>query len=227
MTASAPAHAWPHRLLLLCCTLLAPTVCLSAAPSFRIEQRSEIQDLTSATATGASHVLALTVANIAAWPEAEIVAAVREAAPLLAQCGVHLNRVELLRIAVPETHRHFDTPRSRELAGALDLPKPTLYFTAGTRQTPAFDAEAIGRGNSRTRPELADTVWIARGARDLGRVVAHELAHVLMNSGEHDDTPGNLMAEATAPENTRLTAAQCAQLRSNGARHGLLQPGVN
>ena len=77
------------------------------------------------------------------------------------------------------------------------------------------------------RPELANTVWIARGTRDLGLVVAHELAHVLMNSGAHDNTPGNLMAESTAPDNTRLTAAQCAQIRNTGARHGLLHPGVN
>ncbi len=209
------------------CTLLAPSVCLSAAPHIRIEQRTAIQDLTTAPVTGTSHALALTVANIAAWPEPAIVAALRQAAQLLAQCGVRMTRADLLRITVPETHRYFDTPRSRELASALNLPKPTLYFTAGTHQTPAFDAEAIGRGNSSTRPELADTVWIARGARDLGLVVAHELAHVLMNSGTHDDTPGNLMAESTAPENTRLTATQCTQLLTTGTRHGLLQPGVN
>ncbi len=227
MTACRVAHALQQWLLPALFTMLAPSVCLSAAPSIRIEQRTEIQDLTTAPATGATHVLTLTVANITAWPESEIVAALRQAAQLLAQCGVRLTRADLLRVTVPETHRYFDTPRSRELADALDLPKPTLYFTAGTRQTPAFDAEAIGRGNSSTRPELADTVWIARGARDLGLVITHELAHVLMNSGAHDDTPGNLMAESTAPENTRLTATQCAQLRTTGTRHGLLQPGVN
>lgn len=169
----------------------------------------------------------LSVANIGGWEDAEVITALRTAANLLAQCEIRMTGAELLQISVPETHRHFDTPRSRELANALALAKPTLYFTAGTRQTPAFDAEAIGRGNSRSRPELTDTVWIARGARDLGLVIAHELAHVLMDSGTHDNTPGNLMAEDTAPQNTQLNPAQCAQMRSTGTRNGLLRPGVN
>ncbi len=149
--------------------------------------------------------------------------ALRMAANILSQCGIHTTRIDVLHVTAPETHRHFDTPRSRELARALDLPRPAIFFAAGTRQAPAFDAEAIGRGNSRSRPELTDTVWVARGARDLGIVVAHELAHVLMDSGEHDNTPHNLMAESTSPDNTRLTAAQCAQLTATGQRHGLLR----
>ncbi len=60
-------------------------------------------------------------------------------------------------------------------------------------------------------------------ARDLGIVVAHELAHVLMDSGAHDNTPGNLMAESTMPQNTQLTAAQCESITATGQRHGLLR----
>lgn len=227
MTARRATHSFHQWLLPALLTMLAPSLCLSAELPVRIEQQTAIHDLTTTPAAGATHALALTVANIAAWPEPVIVAALRQAAQLLAQCDIRMNRADLLHVTVPETHRYFDTPRSRELARALNLPKPTLYFAAGTRQTPAFDAEAIGRGNSSTRPELADTVWIARGTRDLGLVVAHELAHVLMNSGAHDNTPGNLMAESTTPDNTRLTATQCAQIRNTGARNGLLHPGVN
>ena len=57
-------------------------------------------------------------------------------------------------------------------------------------------------------------------------VVAHELAHVLMDSGAHDNASGNLMAEDTAPQNTQLNAAQCAQMRNTGTRNGLLRPDV-
>jgi len=196
-------------------------------PAIRIEGRSAIADAAIAPNATHTHTLTLTVANIADWPEAEITAAVRETARILAQCGVRIARADLVTVAAPDAHRYFETPRSRELARALALPKPTLYFTAGTRQTPAFDAEAIGRGNSRTRPELADTVWIARGARDLGIVVAHELAHVLMDSGAHENSPGNLMAESTTPKNTQLSGAQCTRIRATGARNGLLHSGVN
>lgn len=205
----------------------ASSACAAVATPFIIESRNTISDLAPQTHTASGLTLRLSLANIDRWDDVEVTAALRSAAKILTQCGIRIAGADLLQITVPETHRHFDTPRSRELARALALPKPTLYFTAGTRQIPAFDAEAIGRGNSRSRPELTDTVWIARGTRDLGLVIAHELAHVLMDSGAHDNTPGNLMAEDTAPQNAQLNAAQCAQMRSTGTRNGLLRSGVD
>ncbi len=212
---------------LLACWGCASSAQAAVTTPFTIESRHTISDLAPQTQSASELTLRLSVANIDRWDDAEVTAALRSAAKILAQCEIRMTGADLLLITVPETHRHFDTPRSRELAEALALSKPTLYFTAGTRQTPAFDAEAIGRGNSRSRPELRDTVWIARGARDLDLVIAHELAHVLMDSGAHDNSPGNLMAEETSPQNTQLTAAQCAQLRHTGTRNGLLRPGVD
>ena len=58
---------------------------------------------------------------------------------------------------------------------------------------------------------------------EVAGVVAHELAHVLMDSGEHDNRAGNLMAESTSPQNTQLTAAQCERLGTTGQRNGLLR----
>ena len=63
-----------------------------------------------------------------------------------------------------------------------------------------------------------------RAATDLGIVLTHELAHVLMDSGEHSEAPGNLMHEDTAPANTKLSEAQCARLRDTGSTNGLLRP---
>lgn len=189
--------------------------------ALRVEHRAALRDLPAPPTI--THLLELRAVNLDQWPEAEISAAMRVTAQILGQCGVRLARVDLLQVTAPETHRYFETPRSRELARELALPRPAVFFAAGTRQVPAFDAEAIGRGNSRSRPELSDTVWIARGARDLGIVVAHELAHVLMDSGEHDHSPDNLMAPSTTPQNTRLTAAQCVRLTTTGQRHGLLR----
>jgi len=215
------------RPLLFCAGLMLITVTAGDAVSaheplpLRIEHRAALRDLPApATAT---HLLELRAVNLDDWPEAEIGAAMQTTAKILGQCGVRLTRVDVLRVTAPETHRYFETPRSRELARELALPRPAVFFTAGTRQVPAFDAEAIGRGNSRTRPELSDTVWVARGARDLGIVVAHELVHVLMDSGEHDNSPDNLMAASTTPQNTRLTLSQCARLTATGQRHGLLR----
>lgn len=206
--------------------LLVPVLLhTTGAAALDVEHRAVWRDLPRPA--NVTQVLEIRAVLLDDWPEPEVELALREAARILGQCGIRTARIDLLRVQTPPAQRWFDTPRSRELARALDLPRPAVFFAAGTRQVPAFDAEAIGRGNSRSRPELADTVWIARGTRDLGIVIAHELAHVLMDSGEHDNTPGNLMAESTAPANTALTPAQCARITATGTRHGLLRPGVD
>jgi len=171
-------------------------------------------------------VLRLTLVHFAggSWQEHEIQAAAAQASRILAQCGIVTGGTTLVRADVEARFRHFHTPTSRELARHLRPKAPAIYFVDGTRQNPAFDAEAIGRGNSRSRPELRDTVWVVRGARDLNVVLAHELAHVLMDSGEHSQEPGNLMREETTPANTRLSDAQCLRLRETGSAHGLLSP---
>ena len=171
-----------------------------------------------------AYVLRLTLVHFAGgrWQAEEIVAVAAQASKILAQCGIATREPELLRADVEPRFRVFHTPASRELARRLQPRTPAVYFVDGTRQRPAFDAEAIGRGNSRSRPELADTVWIVRDARDPAIALAHELAHVLMDSGEHSDEPGNLMRDETAPHNTRLSQAQCARLRATGTVNGLL-----
>ncbi len=172
-----------------------------------------------------THQLTLTLVYFTggAWSRDAVVTTAMNAAAILEQCGVRLRQVELVRVDAPTRYRYFDTPVSRELARALQLAKPAIYFVTDTRRRPAFDAEAIGRGNSGTRPELADSVWVTRAARDVNIALAHELVHVLANSGAHVEQPGNLMRDETAPDNTRLTAAQCDQLRSVGAENGLLR----
>ena len=189
-----------------------------------IVERREVR--LAAYATLPTHSLALTLVHFkeGGWDPDLIIAAARQAAPILAQCGVALSTLDLVLVGAPAPYRYYRTPVSRALARALPLPRPAIYFVAGTRQNPAFDAEAIGRGNSGPRPELQDTVWIALGTRDVGLVLAHEVAHVLMDSGEHSDEPGNLMREDTAPGNVRLTELQCARLRDVGSANGLLRP---
>ena len=159
-----------------------------------------------------------------AWPEGQAVAVAQEAVHILGQCGIEPAPPELLRADEEARYRLFHTPRSRALARKLQPRRPAVFFVDATLQQPAFDAEAVGRANSRSRPELADTVWIVHDARDPGVALAHELAHALMDSGEHSQETGNLMREETDPANTRLTAAQCARLRAAGAANGLLLP---
>ncbi len=206
-------------------TLFSLMVCSAAwaGDSIAVLERSTLAIERSAATP--SHRLDLVLAYFEGdWRPKAIRAAVRRSAQILGQCGVEIAKAELVRLDAPARFRVFDAPRSRELAGALALSRPTIYFVADTRQQPAFEAEAIGRANSGTRPELRDTVWVTRGARDPDIVLAHELAHVLMDSGEHSEKSGNLMQEETTPQNTHLTDAQCARLRETATANGLLQP---
>lgn len=209
------------RLLLLALACL-PAFAQAQAPIAVTERRTlEVP----APAAGAQATLRLSLALLedTGWEEDRIAGAIREAAGILAQCGVALEGAELVRVRAPEVFHDFLTPLSRKLAAAVELPRPSIWFVRDTRQRPAFDAEAIGRGNSRTRPELTDTVWVTRATRDLGIAVAHELAHVLMDSGEHSDEPGNLMREETAPGSTKLSTGQCDRLRKRGVANDLLR----
>lgn len=177
----------------------------------------------------ATHEIRLTLAYFAesGWQRHTLLAIAGRAAAILAQCGASLTQLEIARISAPLRYQYFATPIARELVRALHLPKPTVYFVTDTRHQPAFDAEAIGRGNSKSRPELADTVWITRAARDPDIVLAHELAHVLMDSGEHIEEQNNLMRTETTVENTLLNPTQCERLRTTGAGNGLLHPVKN
>ncbi len=91
-----------------------------------------------------------------------------------------------------------------------------------TLQADAYDAEAIGKSNSATRPTLRDTVWVTEAIRDPGIALAHELSHILMDSGQHVELAHNLMRAETAPVNTELTAEQCEAMVRAGTENALL-----
>jgi len=147
---------------------------------------------------------------------------VAASARLLAQCGLALSGVQLHTVQAPRRFQVYVTPVSRELLRRLPVRKPAVFFVDDTLNDPPFDAEAIGRANASTRPELADTVWVAHGTRDLPQALARELVHLLSDSGEHSEAAGNLMRADTSPRDVRLTAAQCERVRSQGAANGLL-----
>ncbi len=157
------------------------------------------------------------------WDLQKLQVVIRQAAAILAQCGLYMPRVELSVLDGPELFRYYERATAEELVRRAALPKPTVYFVRDTLHRPAYDAEAIGKGNSQTRPALMYTVWITEAIKDPGISLAHELAHVLMDSGEHVDLARNLMRADTAPDNLELTQAQCERLLSQGILNELLR----
>ncbi|MDZ7840056.1 MAG: S8 family serine peptidase [Gammaproteobacteria bacterium] len=156
------------------------------------------------------------------WELAELRRHARRAADILSQCGIHIPQIDIRVLDGPDMYRYFHDAISKDLVRRLPLPTPAVYFVRDTLQVNAFDAEAIGRSNSAQRPALRDTVWVAEGARDPGIALAHELVHVLMDSGRHVDTPDNLMRADTAPSNTKLSSIQCKAIARDGMENGLL-----
>jgi hypothetical protein len=209
----------------LAVSLLAATSLARAAEGVRVLQVHPIDARKLVPPATGTHQLKLYAHMFQGtrWKPDDVVGAVVGAARLLVQCGITLTAAELRVVEAPAPFRYFDTPRSRELLRSLDAPRPAVFFVEDTKNDPAFDAEAVGHANSARRPELVNTVWVAHGARDLPFALAHELVHVLSDSGEHTDEPRNLMRSDTAPENTQLNAAQCERMRSRGEANGLLR----
>ena len=156
------------------------------------------------------------------WAPGLILDSVKRAAKILAQCGIRIELARLHEFDGPPRYRYLSTPDSREFARRAGLPRPAIFFVDDTRMEPAFEAEAIGRANARSRPEMTDTVWITSGTRDLPVALAHELVHVLANSGDHSSMPDNLMRELTTPFNTRIARDQCSAIVSTAQANGLI-----
>lgn len=156
------------------------------------------------------------------WQPDDVAQRLPAVATLLAQCGIALARAQMHVIDAPQRFRSYSTRTSRELLRLLAVSRPALFFVDETLNDPPFDAETIGLANAATRPELAQTIWVAHGARDLDVALAHELVHLLSNSGEHSDDPANLMHDESSQDNTRLNAAQCARAAASGEAQRLL-----
>ena len=218
--------------------LLAPPLAMaqsatSASEEITVEARDEWTIAIEAQHGGGApgiparniYVINLTVLLIegSGWETSVVKTGVEDGVRILSQCGIASARISLWQVRAPAAHRDFHTPSARLLAATLDPPRPAVFFLGPTRNTPAFDAEAFGTGNTRMRPELRHTVWITRGAADLPETVAHELFHVLANTGSHISDTANLMHDETAPGRRHLTATQCAALIRHAEQHKLIR----
>ena len=212
------------RLRFFSLLLLAVSTAASAAGEVLVIETRTLPQSQLPAPANASHDLRLTLYAFVGtrWRTADIMESVQEALPMLAQCGIAVAGVELRLLNAPPKYHIYTVPVARELMREITVTRPAVFFVDDTHSEPAYDAEAIGLSNARTRPELANTIWFAYGARDLPVALAHELVHVLSDNGEHSEGPDNLMNPQTSRSRTRLTEAQCNRLRAVAEPNGLI-----
>ena len=160
----------------------------------------------------------------ARWSAPQIADSLEHAYRILAQCDIGPGKVTAYAIEAADYLLDLSTGSARSLLEALDPRRPAVVFARDTRMQEAYLGEAFGAGNTRRRPWLANSVWLMRDVDDAGIALAHELYHVLANSGAHVDGEPNLMQAYTRPDSTALTAEQCRLAQIVGQANGLLIP---
>jgi len=157
------------------------------------------------------------------WSATRIGETLREAYRILAQCGIAPGDVSSYAIRADDYLLDLSTGSARSLLEAAGVRQPAVVFARETRMAQAYLGEAFGIGNTTRRPWLANSVWLMLDVDDAGIALAHELYHVLANSGAHVEDRPNLMQPDTRPESTELTPQQCRLAQLTAVANGLLK----
>ncbi len=161
------------------------------------------------------------------WSTTRMRQALQQAYQILAQCDIGPRNVAAFAVQADDYLLDLSTGSARSLleatAARQPVPRhPVVVFARDTHMQAAYLGEAFGLGNTRRRPWLANSVWLMHDIDDAGIALAHELYHVLANSGAHVEDRPNLMQPDTHPESAELTPLQCRQAQSVGVANGLL-----
>lgn len=182
---------------------------------------------TSAELTNSLSVPVELIVLNSAFDDQRIMAMLDQAATIFRQCAIAIPTVDILYGQVAAHQQYLSTGPAKTVMQSLRSSGPnkklTIVLAHDTRMQLAFDAEAFGRANTRNRPWFTDSVWLTAALEDDGIALAHEMYHVLANSGDHVPDDGNLMLARTTGDNVLLTDAQCAAARSTAQHHGLVQ----
>lgn len=161
------------------------------------------------------------------WSVEQVRKTLDEAQSILQQCGLLFSEVQIRLLELPDYLKDLETGASKTVMDAVRLSGParrlTAVFARDSQMNQPFDAEAFGKGNTRSRSWLTDSVWLTLALRDRGIGLAHELFHVLRNSGSHSEVAGNLMLARTTGTNRALSQSQCKSLQASALQNGLAE----
>ena len=156
------------------------------------------------------------------WSRDAIEKTVQTAYDILWQCSIIAGDISIRVFNGDDYLRDLSTGGARTLLEAANTEHATVVFARDTLMQAQFTGEAFGIGNTRMRPWLANSVWLMPDVDDPGIALAHELYHVIANSGAHVDGAANLMQGRTRPDSTELTTEQCHLAQVNGHANQLL-----
>ncbi len=177
----------------------------------------------------ADHILPLTLFALGdSWSSDSIRASVEQATTLLSQCDILMPSLELQRISAADYLMDLSVSNGHTLFSKLrpagQKHPVAVVFARDTTMLDPYDGEAFGEGNTRRRHWMRNSVWLTNGIRDAGIALAHELFHVLANSGEHSRIVGNLMQASTSDAASTLTDEQCHLALANALAENLIRP---
>ncbi len=157
------------------------------------------------------------------WKAQQIESAIQELNSVFAQCSIVAVARNRIDVKTDDYLKDLASGHALTLKRKLKLSGTTVYFGRDTRMQTEFDAEAFGIANTGNRPWMTNSLWLTYGIQDTGIALAHELFHIIANSGAHSTLDNNLLRDQTAPGNTLLSEEQCARALEAGTHNGLLQ----
>src|SRR5216684_2094650 len=161
------------------------------------------------------------------WTQKLLIDASTYSTEILSQCGIGVPAINLITLKTSEKYKHPGRSQRVVLARSVfPAAKPLVFFirSAGDVMNDAF---SFGRSNTKSA-ELKDTVWVKNALTDIaGVALAHELVHILSNSGEHINEPNNLMNEDADTITVKLKPDQCNNIIKRGIENGFLNRKTN
>ena len=139
---------------------------------------------------------------------------------VLCQCGIRINLVgsmssnsNVLNLTPPNGVLNTGSTVTAELRELMKIRPGGSVIHAYYVPALSSGALAEGIGAARFTPALPDSVLISNGAGSVPIIAAHELGHVLLNSGAHHANRDNLMAAGNINSGAgELEQSQCNRM---------------
>lgn len=151
------------------------------------------------------------------WEGTDMERIVREIEDIFGQCRVTASARDIHWLEVGEQFHVLDASLESRLLDALPPDRPVILLVdRTTHQDLAYAYLPSAQRDKR------GTAWITRAvpAACMAPLIAHELAHILLDSADHSDDPRNLMHHSCSVSNiagasagTGLTESQCERIR--------------